>query len=123
MLHQRYIELAKRVVSQLQQFDSMMRDAMCGRPESTPGEEATTSTSKQFDNHGLPLAPQPARTMGRVGTISDMDFRSSPSAQQLSRTAVLNARKKAHGIKVMGKGLYVIPMSGSPGEQHAIRPL
>ena len=67
MLHQSYLELAKRVVSQLQQFDSMMRNAMSGRPESTPGEEATTSTSKKFDNHGMPLAPQPAAHNGASG--------------------------------------------------------
>src|SRR5262249_61563754 len=32
MLHQRYIELAKRVVSQLQKFDAAMREAGAGRP-------------------------------------------------------------------------------------------
>jgi hypothetical protein len=40
MLHQRYLELAKRVVSQLQQFDCTMREAIAGRPESTHGEPA-----------------------------------------------------------------------------------
>jgi hypothetical protein len=67
MLHQRYLELAKRVVSQLQQFDGIMRDAISGRQESIPGKEANTSTSKQFDNHGMPLAPQPAAHNGASG--------------------------------------------------------
>ena len=60
MLHQRYLELAKRVVSQLQQFDCTMREAIAGRPESTHGEPASGPGASQFDSHGLPIAPQTA---------------------------------------------------------------
>ena len=60
MLHQRYIELAKRVVSQLQHFDSTIRDAMAERPEGTSAEPENLSESKrQFDGNGLPVDPQP----------------------------------------------------------------
>jgi hypothetical protein len=66
MLHQRYIELAKRVVSQLQQFDSVIREAMSGRPENA-GEAVNVPGVKQFDSHGLPIAPQPAASNGANG--------------------------------------------------------
>ena len=50
ILHQRYIELGKRVVAQLQQFDGAMREAMAERPAATNG----------INGHGhgpLPLEP------------------------------------------------------------------
>jgi hypothetical protein len=58
MLHQRYIELAKRVVAQLHHFDSIMRDAVRDRPEPS-NDEATTAPAcmKQFDSGGLPIGP------------------------------------------------------------------
>ena len=37
ILHQRYIELGKRVVAQLQQFDGAMREAIAERPAATNG--------------------------------------------------------------------------------------
>jgi hypothetical protein len=43
MLHQRYIELAKRVVSQLQQFDGAMREVMNERPHRTNAEAPNTT--------------------------------------------------------------------------------
>ena len=67
MLHQRYIELAKRIVSQQQQFDSAIREAMSGRPESAPGEAVNVPNVKQFDSHGLPIAPQAAASNGANG--------------------------------------------------------
>ena len=50
ILHQRYIELGKRVVAQLQQFDGAMREAIAERPAATNG----------INGHGqgpLPLEP------------------------------------------------------------------
>src|SRR5262245_7244687 len=50
VLHQRYVELAKSIVSQLQQFDSAMREAMSDRSEITNGEAAGVPGAKrQFD--------------------------------------------------------------------------
>jgi hypothetical protein len=58
-LHQRYIELAKRVVAQLHHFDSTMRDALRDKPEPSSDEATTMPASmKQFDSSGLPLGPQ-----------------------------------------------------------------
>jgi hypothetical protein len=60
MLHQRYVELAKSIVSQLQQFDSAMREAMSDRSEITNGEAAGAPGAKsQFDTNGLPIASRP----------------------------------------------------------------
>jgi hypothetical protein len=68
ILHQRYIELAKRVVSQLQQFDSTMREAMAERPEAgntkAPG---APGVKRQFDSNGLPAGPQPSGPNGING--------------------------------------------------------
>src|SRR5215472_7230021 len=60
ILHQRYIELAKRVVSQLQQFDGAMRDAVAGRPEANAEAPGAPSVKRTFDSNGLPMGPQPA---------------------------------------------------------------
>jgi len=51
--HQRYIELAKRIVAQLHQFDGSMRDAVRERTEVTK-DEATEmpAAMKQFDKSG-----------------------------------------------------------------------
>jgi hypothetical protein len=46
-LHQRYIELARKVVASMQQFDSAMREAIGGKVEVTP--------KPQFDRNGIPL--------------------------------------------------------------------
>jgi hypothetical protein len=68
VLHQRYIELGKSIVSQLQQFDSAMREAMSDRSESQNGEAASAPGAKsQFDSHGLPVAPRPAGPNGMNG--------------------------------------------------------
>jgi hypothetical protein len=68
MLHQRYIELAKRVVSQLQQFDGAMREAMGGKPEATNAEAPSASAGKrQFDGNGLPMDSQPPAPNGVNG--------------------------------------------------------
>jgi hypothetical protein len=64
LLHQRYIELGKTILSQLQQFDITMREAMSERAE-TSNEQAAAPGSKQFDGNGLPIAP--AATNGMNG--------------------------------------------------------
>src|SRR5690348_2944989 len=52
--HQRYIELAKRIVAQLQQFDSTMRDAVRERTEATNYETSSMPSSmKQFEGAGM----------------------------------------------------------------------
>ena len=62
-LHQRFVELAKRVMSQLQQFDSTMREAMSERPE-TMGEGVNVPGAKrQFDSNGFPVS-QPKASNG-----------------------------------------------------------
>ena len=54
--HQRYIELAKRIVAQLQQFDSTMRDAVRERTEANTNYETGSmpASMKQFDGAGIP---------------------------------------------------------------------
>jgi phage shock protein A len=60
VLHQRYIELGKSIVSQLQQFDCAMREAMSDRSENQNGEAASAPVAKsQFDSNGLPVASRP----------------------------------------------------------------
>jgi hypothetical protein len=59
ILHQRYIELAKRVVSQLQQFDGAMREVMTKRPDGTNAEAPNAPDVKTFESNGLPMGPQP----------------------------------------------------------------
>jgi hypothetical protein len=66
MLHQRYLELAKRVVSQLQQFDGAMREAMAERPEVTNAEPSAPGMKKQFDSNVL-MGPQPPAPNGING--------------------------------------------------------
>jgi hypothetical protein len=56
MLHQRYIELARKVVSSMQYFDATMRQAMGERPE---GSTEGTDAKRQFDGDSLPVQPQP----------------------------------------------------------------
>jgi hypothetical protein len=69
VLHQRYVELAKSIVSQLQQFDSAMREAMSDRSKITNGEAAGVPGAKsQFDNNGLPIASRPNGPNGRHQT-------------------------------------------------------
>ena len=62
--HQRYIELAKKIVAQLHQFDSSMRDAVRERTEVTK-DEATEmpAAMKQFDKSGSSIgqkSPSPS---------------------------------------------------------------
>src|SRR5262250_1023711 len=66
ILHQRYIELAKRVVSQLQQFDgAIMREVMTERLDGTNAEATNApDVKRQFDSNGLPMGPQPQAPNG-----------------------------------------------------------
>ena len=56
LLHQQYVEVAKKVVAGMQHFDSAMRAAMTGRPDSIDG---SAEPKPQFDGNGLPLKLQP----------------------------------------------------------------
>jgi hypothetical protein len=68
MLHQRYLELAKRVVSQLQQFDGAMREAVVEKPEATNADAPSAPGGKrQFDSNGLPVGSQPPAPNGIDG--------------------------------------------------------
>jgi hypothetical protein len=68
ILHQRYIELAKRVVSQLQQFDGAMREVMSERLDGTNAETTNApDVKRQFDSNGLPMGPQPQALNGING--------------------------------------------------------
>jgi len=59
MLHQRYIELARKVVSQLEHFDGTIRGAL-REAEGINGEAANIAMpERQFDSNGLPAGPQP----------------------------------------------------------------
>jgi len=61
-LHQRYLELAKNVVSELQHFDSKMRDSVHERPEVTGDNVTSTPPSmKQFNGSGLPVGANGVR--------------------------------------------------------------
>src|SRR5262245_11316412 len=55
-LHQRYIELARKVVGSMQQFDSTMREAMGGKAEVTDG---SAELKPQFDGNGVPMPGDP----------------------------------------------------------------
>jgi hypothetical protein len=59
MLHQAYIELARKVMSNMQQFDNTMREAMGERLESST-EAGNTEPIRQFDKNGLPAGSHPA---------------------------------------------------------------
>jgi hypothetical protein len=56
LLHQQYVEVAKKVVAGMQHFDSAMRAAMAGRPDFIDG---SAEPKPQFDGNGLPLKFQP----------------------------------------------------------------
>jgi hypothetical protein len=56
LLHQQYVEVAKKVVAGMQHFDSAMRAAMAGRPDFIDG---SAEPKPQFDGNGLPLKLQP----------------------------------------------------------------
>lgn len=58
-LHRRYIELARKVVSELHQFDSLMREAIGERAEVISDEAEGSGPNGQFDSEGLPIGPQP----------------------------------------------------------------
>ena len=59
MLHQRYIEFAKKIVAQLHHFDSTMRDALHERPEVTKDEATEMPPAmKQFDKSGSLIGQQ-----------------------------------------------------------------
>ena len=55
-LHQQYIELARKVVGSMQQFDNTMREAMGGKANVTLG---TAEPKPQFDSDGMPLPTEP----------------------------------------------------------------
>jgi hypothetical protein len=66
MLHQRYVELARTVVSNLHQFDNTLREAIGQKPEVTNDAEP----KRQFDSDGLPLSPPPLNSNhGGNGTL------------------------------------------------------
>jgi hypothetical protein len=54
-LHQRYVELARRVVGSMQQFDSTMREAMGGKAEVA---DRSAEPKPQFDGNGIPLGTE-----------------------------------------------------------------
>ena len=56
VLHQRYIELARKVVGNMQQFDSTMREAIGGKAEVADG---SAEPKPQFDGNGIPVKVQP----------------------------------------------------------------
>lgn len=58
IVHQEYIQLARKVVSQLHQFDRTMR-AASGEAHDSPHEPGS-EPKRQFDGEGLPLNAQPA---------------------------------------------------------------
>jgi hypothetical protein len=63
ILHQRYIELGKTILSQLQQFDITMREAMGERGEG----KGEAGPKRQFDGNGLPTDAHPAKPNGANG--------------------------------------------------------
>jgi hypothetical protein len=56
-LHQRYLELARKVVSQMEQFDGSIREALRGGAPDGNTEDAA-GLKRQFDGNGLPVGPQ-----------------------------------------------------------------
>ena len=56
LLHQQYVEVAKKVVAGMQHFDGAMRAAIAGRPDFIDG---SAEPKPQFDGSGLPLKHQP----------------------------------------------------------------
>ena len=56
VLHQRYIELARKVVGSMQQFDSTMREAIGAKAEVADG---SAEPKPQFDGNGIPVKVQP----------------------------------------------------------------
>jgi hypothetical protein len=56
LLHQQYVEVAKKVVAGMQHFDSAMRAAMADRPDFIDG---SAEPKPQFDGRGLPLKLPP----------------------------------------------------------------
>jgi hypothetical protein len=67
MLHQRYLELARKIVSQMEQFDGSMREALQERPDGNTEDAANIPGPRQFDNNGLPTVPQPSPPNGFNG--------------------------------------------------------
>jgi hypothetical protein len=64
MLHQRYLELARKVVSQMEQFDGNMREALKEKSDGTVKGGANIPGLKQFDKNGLPTIPEPSVATG-----------------------------------------------------------
>ena len=54
-LHQRYLELAKNVVAELQHFDSTMRDSVRETQITNDKETSIHHSMKQFNGSGLPV--------------------------------------------------------------------
>jgi hypothetical protein len=57
-MQQNYVELAKRVISQLEQFDGSIRELLQARPDLTvvAGEAPVNSSAqRQYNQNGLPL--------------------------------------------------------------------
>jgi hypothetical protein len=66
-LHHQYVELATKIVANMQQFDSAMRAALGGRPDVPDG---SAEPKMQFDGNGIPvgLKLQPNGTKSPNGT-------------------------------------------------------
>jgi hypothetical protein len=62
MLHQRYLDLARNVVSQMEQFDGSMREVL--KSDWTVKDGANINGLKQFDKNGLPAIPEPSVANG-----------------------------------------------------------
>lgn len=70
LLHQRYIDLARKVVSQLEQFDVAIRELL--QDSRQAGTVSGDLAKRQFDSNGVPIGPQlmPKEMNGANGKIS-----------------------------------------------------
>ena len=97
LLHRRYIELARKVVSELHQFDSLMRDAIGEKAEVINDEAESTGPNRQFDNAGLPQ-PQSSPQNGN-GTAQARGPASARSLGFVSVSCVLNCPGQMHALE------------------------
>jgi hypothetical protein len=69
LLHQRYIDLARKVVGQLEQFDVAIREVL--QDSRQPGPVNGDLAKRQFDSNGVPIGPQlmPKEINGANGKI------------------------------------------------------
>jgi hypothetical protein len=57
VMQQNYVELAKRIVSQLEQFDGSLRELLQARPDLTAFGGEAAANQRQFNQNGLPMVP------------------------------------------------------------------